>query len=64
LSKKEPEKVTWRIVNQTLLVGQYKSDIQAQNSEKERKRAKIAAFDFVSYDSFIMYQDACGIALT
>lgn len=46
VSKKEPEKITWRVVKQSLLVGtseptNIKGDVPAM------KRRKIAAFDFV-----------------
>jgi bifunctional polynucleotide phosphatase/kinase len=44
LSKKEPEKMTWRIVKDSLLIGRY----AASNVPSAAKgRTKIAAFDFV-----------------
>ncbi|KAF2018169.1 PNK3P-domain-containing protein [Aaosphaeria arxii CBS 175.79] len=44
-SKKEPEKMTWRIVNESLLIGRYNA--AAQLIPKAGRR-KIAAFDFDS----------------
>jgi hypothetical protein len=44
LSKKEPEKMIWRIVKDSLLVGRYAA---AAPAAKMGKR-KVAAFDFVS----------------
>ncbi|KAI4919552.1 hypothetical protein J4E90_001689 [Alternaria incomplexa] len=43
-SKKEPEKMTWRIVKDSLLVGRF--GVAAQSATKGRRR--IAAFDFDS----------------
>ncbi|KAI9714453.1 MAG: hypothetical protein M1820_000414 [Bogoriella megaspora] len=43
ISKKQPEKLSWRIVNQTLLVGQHGELIQPATTA-----VKIAAFDFDS----------------
>jgi len=45
LSKKEPEKMTWRIVNNSLLTGRYSASTAQPASQGKRK---IAAFDFVS----------------
>ncbi|KAI9745369.1 MAG: hypothetical protein M4579_007654, partial [Chaenotheca gracillima] len=44
-SKKEPEKTTWRTVDNSLLVARY---AVSQDQEPEQKRRKIAAFDFDS----------------
>ena len=47
-SKKEPEKLIWRIVNSSLLVGHFKlSSSAADDPDPLPKRRKIAAFDFV-----------------
>ncbi|OAL48864.1 PNK3P-domain-containing protein [Pyrenochaeta sp. DS3sAY3a] len=46
LSKKEPEKMTWRIVKDTLLVGKY-GPSSATGKVAQQKR-RIAAFDFDS----------------
>ncbi|KAF2625610.1 PNK3P-domain-containing protein [Macroventuria anomochaeta] len=45
-SKKEPEKMTWRVVKDSLLVGRYNTSAVAQSASKARRR--IAAFDFDS----------------
>jgi len=45
-SKKEPEKMSWRIVNDSLLIGRYR----ASTPISSLKRQKIAAFDFVRHD--------------
>ena len=48
VSKKEPEKVTWRVVNDSLLVGKYMpTEGVGDGEEKHIKRRKVAAFDFV-----------------
>lgn len=44
LSKKEPDKMSWRIVKDTLLVGRYTASSAQQVA---RNRTKVAAFDFV-----------------
>ncbi|KAF2742545.1 DNA kinase/phosphatase Pnk1 [Sporormia fimetaria CBS 119925] len=44
VSQKEPEKMNWRIVNDTLLAGRY----GAAQAARPGKRRKIAAFDFDS----------------
>jgi hypothetical protein len=47
-SQKEPETMTWRVLNNSLLVGRYKLEISSLGSETiPPKRRKIAAFDFV-----------------
>ena len=43
-SKKEPEKVSWKTVNQTLLVGRY-----GELAREGKRPRKIAGFDFVSH---------------
>ena len=45
LSKKEPEKMSWRIVNNSLLVGRYAASTAYSVAKGQ---TKIAAFDFVS----------------
>jgi hypothetical protein len=50
-SQKEPEKVTWRVVDETLLIGKYRpSEETPKNLEGKRR---IAAFDFVGH--FFLY---------
>jgi bifunctional polynucleotide phosphatase/kinase len=48
VSKKAPERMTWRIVNQSLLVGKY-TPTAAPSIEASLavNRRKVAAFDFV-----------------
>ena len=47
-SKKEPEKMTWRVVHNALLVGRYKPETGSLDQKViPPKRRKIAAFDFV-----------------
>ncbi|KAF2461511.1 polynucleotide kinase 3 phosphatase-domain-containing protein [Lineolata rhizophorae] len=46
-SKKEPEKLTWHVVDQSLLVGRYKTS-ETSAPSAGMKRRKIAAFDFDS----------------
>jgi len=43
LSKKEPEKVAWRVVDETLLVGEH------QGFTADSGRHKIAGFDLVQF---------------
>lgn len=52
LSRKEPEKTTWRIVNDSLLIGRYRT---GDDHEKlpPAKRRRIAGFDFVTTPSTI-----------
>ena len=53
-SKKQPDKLTWRIVENSLLIGKYKPDIRStENSASSPKRRKIAAFDFVCSDQIL-----------
>lgn len=50
-SQKKPEKVTWRIVNNSLVVGKYSKDhTQNQQLQGDGKR-KVAAFDLVRFAS-------------
>lgn len=44
-SKKEPDRLVWRTVNDSLLIGTYKS----RSEEPLRKGGKIAAFDLVRH---------------
>ena len=46
-SKKEPEKMTWRIVNESLLVGRYGAHMATLPAKQALGKRKIAAFDFV-----------------
>jgi bifunctional polynucleotide phosphatase/kinase len=46
-SKKEPEKMMWRVVNDSLLIGRYQAATVTQTAKSGAKRRKIAAFDFV-----------------
>jgi hypothetical protein len=50
-SKKEPEKMSWRTVNDSLLIGRYRAPTTPahQKSRSALKRQRIAAFDFVSH---------------
>ncbi|TLD22662.1 PNK3P-domain-containing protein [Venturia nashicola] len=46
-SQKEPDKITWRVVNDSLLIGKYNaSAVESKDASLEKK--KIAAFDFDS----------------
>ncbi|KAF2184429.1 PNK3P-domain-containing protein [Zopfia rhizophila CBS 207.26] len=47
VSKKEPERMSWRIVNDSLLIGRYHASAALQPAKSAIKR-KIAAFDFDS----------------
>lgn len=42
-SKKEPDRLSWRVVDESLLIGTYSPHIEKPRS----KRKKIAAFDLV-----------------
>lgn len=42
-SKKEPDRLVWRVVDETLLIGTY----TPKSDEPRSKRTKIAAFDLV-----------------
>jgi bifunctional polynucleotide phosphatase/kinase len=46
-SKKEPEKMSWRIVNNSLLIGRYIASTAAQSATCIKGKQEIAAFDFV-----------------
>lgn len=46
-SKKEPDRTTWRVINNTLLSGRYRPSPDS-DSVQAPKRRKIAAFDFDS----------------
>ncbi|KAL8832263.1 MAG: hypothetical protein Q9170_004951 [Blastenia crenularia] len=56
-SKKEPDQITWRIINGTLLSGAYKPNPSKDPSSPAIKRRKIAAFDF---DSTLISPSASG----
>ncbi|KAH8697178.1 putative DNA 3'-phosphatase Tpp1 [Talaromyces proteolyticus] len=47
-SQKKPEKVTWRIVNKSLIVGKYASESKGTDKVHTGKRSRVAAFDFDS----------------
>ncbi|QKX56269.1 uncharacterized protein TRUGW13939_03370 [Talaromyces rugulosus] len=47
-SQKKPEKVSWRIVNKSLIVGKYASDPSASEKLDSTRRRRVAAFDFDS----------------
>lgn len=47
LSKKEPEKMVWRIVKDSLLVGRYGASTAMLGTTKGKR--KVAVFDFVSF---------------
>ncbi len=46
-SKKEPEKITWRIINESLFFAKYEPDTDSKSNTPPLKRRKIAAFDLV-----------------
>ncbi|KAF2256368.1 PNK3P-domain-containing protein [Trematosphaeria pertusa] len=48
LSKKEPEKMTWRVLNDSLLIGRYGAAPCTQSAKVIKGKQKIAAFDFDS----------------
>lgn len=48
-SQKKPEKVSWRIVNKSLIVGKYASDPSASEKLDSTRRRRVAAFDFVRF---------------
>lgn len=47
LSKKEPDQMTWRVVNESLLIGRYNVKAGMQLVQPIKAKRKIAAFDFV-----------------
>ncbi|KAF2204780.1 PNK3P-domain-containing protein [Delitschia confertaspora ATCC 74209] len=48
VSKKEPEKMSWRIVHDSLLIGRYRASATPPITKSPLKRQRIAAFDFDS----------------
>lgn len=44
-SKKHPEKITWRILNNSLIVGKYTPDESSKVDDGSKRR--VAAFDLV-----------------
>jgi hypothetical protein len=54
LSKKEPEKMSWRIVKDSLLVGRYATSAARPAA---KGKTKIAAFDFVRPLTGLPYDD-------
>ena len=70
ISKKKPEKITWRVVNKSLIAGKYTSGPAVENAQtqsKSAKRRKVAAFDLVcalitaSAWIFMLYADCAGL---
>ncbi len=53
LSKKEPDQLSWRTVNGSLLVGRCNPHVTDKGQASDAKRRKIAAFDLVGRDEFI-----------
>jgi bifunctional polynucleotide phosphatase/kinase len=49
-SQKKPEKITWRIINKSLVIGKYATSPGEQPARREK--AKVAAFDLVSSAGF------------
>lgn len=47
-SKKEPERITWRIINESVLLARYQPEDADKTNGPPSKRPKIAAFDLVS----------------
>lgn len=47
VSKKEPEQVTWRIINESLLFASHEPNLDLKNNTPPEKRRRIAAFDLV-----------------
>ncbi|KAJ9197805.1 hypothetical protein DTO021D3_5436 [Paecilomyces variotii] len=47
-SQKKPEKITWRILNNSLIIGRYSTDPTEKRLTEPGTRRKIAAFDFDS----------------
>jgi bifunctional polynucleotide phosphatase/kinase len=47
ISQKKPEKITWRIVNKSLIAGKYTSGPGENAQTQPPKRRKVAAFDLV-----------------
>ena len=59
-SKKEPEKTTWRVVNDSLLMARHASaEINKTNILKKRRR--IAGFDFVRAATTAVYSCVNGL---
>lgn len=46
-SQKEPDKITWRVVNDSLLIGKYNGSSAKSTQDGTTGKRKIAAFDFV-----------------
>lgn len=47
-SQKKPEKITWRILNNSLIIGKYATEHADKQRNEHGVKRKIAAFDFVS----------------
>lgn len=47
--KKEPEKISWRTIDDSLLIGKYQTSGTEVSVTKMPIKRKIAAFDFVCY---------------
>ncbi|RLL94541.1 hypothetical protein CFD26_104270 [Aspergillus turcosus] len=54
-SQKKPEKITWRVVNNSVVIGKYTTDPGDQPARREK--AKVAAFDLVSPAGFTKFED-------
>ncbi|KAI9874270.1 MAG: hypothetical protein M1830_009936, partial [Pleopsidium flavum] len=48
VSQKEPDKTTWRVINNSLLIGRYRLDDKDRREQPPTKRRRIAGFDFDS----------------
>lgn len=51
-SQKEPEKMAWRVVNESLLIGRFLPTHALEAAAKSQGKRKIAAFDFVWHSPF------------
>ena len=61
-SKKEPERVTWRVINQSLLFAKYEPNLDPKINDPPLKRRKIAAFDLVC-QAFLAILDPCRLII-
>jgi bifunctional polynucleotide phosphatase/kinase len=48
--KKEPEKISWRTIDDSLLIGRHQTSGTEVYMTKKPGKRKIAAFDFVCYN--------------
>ena len=49
-SKKDPERITWRIINESLLFANSQTDVADTTNAPPLQKTKIAAFDLVSIE--------------